>query len=322
MPDNLGPSAEHAWNHLRVHTEWAKGFWIAWLFTGYLRLVHEYKKRMQALLSERGAFQIVLRPSTPEEARSLLEEILAEKTRDAGCVWVEILVADMAGDTPGPWTEAWDWLMMRANERRGALSSHLSGGLIFAGAPPFKGRTAAAAPDLWSIRSLMLEPALPIERFDALLATVGPEDSKYAPDVDLALAQADRMRAQGHYLAEAAMRMRAAWGFQIRGKYTEAIEQASKVLEATGEHDDVRSKALEFVAFAEIARGNPAAGGAHLAHLLESSASLHDYDYPILLGILEIAAVFCRDVGLMDEARALEEKLTALSRLNQSPSST
>lgn len=325
MPGALGPSAEQAWSDLRQHTEWVEGFWLAWLFTGYEWLVHEYEERMLALLSERGAFQIVLRPRTPEEVRTLLEEIFTEKTRAASCVWVEILIADVQGDRPGPWTEAWDWLMMRANERRGALSGHLSGGLIFAGAPPFKGRTAAAAPDLWSIRSLMLEPAPPAaaDFFNALLASMKSEASHYTPDVELALAQAERMHAQGHRAAEAAMLERAAWGFWVRRNDAEVIKQASKAMEAAGDdNDDVRFRAQVLLVMAEIARGNPAAAATHVSQLLDSSTYLHEHPEVMdsLRGVFEFAAGQCRAAGHTAEAWALEEKLAALSRTNE-PSS-
>ena len=57
----------------------------------------------------------------------------------------------------GPWTAAWDWLMMRANEHRDALRRHLNGGLVFAVHKEWKPRVRNAAPDLWSVRSLVLE---------------------------------------------------------------------------------------------------------------------------------------------------------------------
>jgi hypothetical protein len=41
-----------------------------------------------------------------------------------------------------------------------------------------------------------------------------------------------------------------------------------------------------------------------------------------LRAVLELSAELCRDAGSMADAQALEEKLAALSRMDESPSNT
>ncbi len=91
----------------------------------------------------------VLRPETPQELRERLRDLLAGG--DAELVWLEA-VAGGAG-----WTEAWDDLLLRLNERRERLRKGLCGGLILVAPTALKARIREAAPDLWSIRALVLE---------------------------------------------------------------------------------------------------------------------------------------------------------------------
>lgn len=273
----LGAAGEQAWQVLRQHTEWTEGFWLAWLFTGYPPMAHELETRMEGFLNERGQRQVVLRPGTPEEVRNLLEVILAEDTRVAHCVWVEIIHSDGLGignePMPGPWTEAWDWLMMRANERRTALAKHLPGGLVFVGPAVFKDRARRAAPDLWSIRALVLEPAPPARQplpgmLDMLLALALPEESTDTPDVELALDQATQMRTQGHRADESKALMRAAHGLWLRGETAEALRWASKAVEAASDDTRLAAHALALLGRVEMRHGDSVAAERHLVAAL------------------------------------------------------
>ena len=157
----LGPRAERAWKDLALHIEWHPDrFWVAWVFTDDARVVRAYQQRMAALLADKERTQRIIEPATPARARVCLDAILSEDTAAAHCVWVNLVRIDVLAtpESEDSWSHAWQWLMMRANEHRGRLSRHLPGGLIIAGSSAFKAGTAAAAPDLWSIRALVLEP--------------------------------------------------------------------------------------------------------------------------------------------------------------------
>lgn len=282
----LGPAGEHAWQELRLHTEWMQGFWVAWVFSSHLPVIHELEARMEALLAGRGQAQVVLRPRTPEAIRTVLEDILGDATREAHCVWVEAPVDIwmlLGDDQAEPWAEAWDWLMMRANESRGRLEAHLPGGLVFAGSPWLKARAAAAAPDLWSIRALVLEPGAPALgplQANLLGALAGnmPRLSQQAPDVDLALKQAKRMRAQGHRGAEAVALLRAAEGYLAADRPADAIQCAAEAYEAASGDDTLCARALGLQGLAELQHGDQVAAEKHLAHALELAGEHMDFD--------------------------------------------
>ena len=77
-----------------------------------------------------------------------------------GLVWVEAVRDDDSPgslDEPGPWTAAWDQLLLLLNERRDALLRHLEGGLMMVAPTAVKPRARVAAPDLWSIRAVVIE---------------------------------------------------------------------------------------------------------------------------------------------------------------------
>jgi tetratricopeptide (TPR) repeat protein len=318
----LDSAAEQAWQTLRQHTEWTDGFWVAWLFTGYSPLAVDFEARMETLLLERGQHQVVLRPGTPEEVRNLLEAILAESTRDAGCVWVEIIQSDGPSlgtePDPGPWTEAWDWLMMRANERRTALTHHLPGGLMFVGPPAFKDRARRAAPDLWSIRALVLEPAPPqMQPRPAMLAslrTLRPTDDD-APDVELALDQAAQMRARGLRADESKALIRAARGLLARGELADALRWTRAAADAAGElgpeHPDAAA-ILDNLAWLLHDQG----ALAEARPLLERALAIREQqlgpEHRYTATILNNLAGVLHDQGALAEARPLLERALAI----------
>jgi tetratricopeptide (TPR) repeat protein len=316
-PTDLGVAGEQAWQSLRQHTEWTDGFWIAWLFTGYPPLALEYEARMEALLRERGQRQVVLRPNTPDEARGLLEAILADGTRDARCVWVEIIRSDGPAlgnePDPGPWSEAWDWLMMRANERRTALAHHLSGGLVFVGPPAFKDRARRAAPDLWSIRALVLEPAPPPMRpVPGMLDSLSSEE--VVPDVDLALVHATQMRARGLRRDESKALMRAARGLLARGETVEALRRTHEAVDAAGEleSDPETAWILDNLAMLLYRQGALAEARPLLERALAIQEEQLGPDHPGTATSLNNMAVLLHEQGALVEARPLYERALAI----------
>lgn len=244
----LGPKAEQGWQDLKLHIEWhPDSFWVAWVFADDPRVVRVYQQRVAELLAEQGRTQRIIEPVTPRETRECMNVILANDTRTAHCMWVTVLRHGSAPTTASEdsWSHAWQWLMMRANENRGPMSRHLRGGLILTTLPEYKTATAAAAPDLWSIRMLVLEPeamVLDLRGLDgaslirqlaesnAAKPGTGPES---APDPELALQQAARMQELGDSAGEAEALVRAAAGLWARWAVTDIPERKSELLRKT-----------------------------------------------------------------------------------------
>ena len=150
-----------SWHQLRQHSEWSDPPWVAFVFTSSTATARALEAEMGAWLASRGETQRVLRPKTPQELREALPWLLTESPEKTGCTWLQAVHIDVPtpeGSPPGPWTEAWDSLMLRANTRRDQILSRVRGGLIFVGVPERKPRIREAAPDLWSIRTLVLQP--------------------------------------------------------------------------------------------------------------------------------------------------------------------
>ena len=150
-----------SWHQLRQHSEWSDPPWVAFVFTSSTATARTLEHHMHTWLGEQGQTQRVLRPKTPQDLREALPWLLSEAAAGTGCTWIEAVHLDVPtpkGAPPGPWTEAWDSLMLRANTRREQILKRLQGGLIFVGVPERKPRIREAAPDLWSIRTLVLQP--------------------------------------------------------------------------------------------------------------------------------------------------------------------
>ena len=183
----LAPNAEAQWQRLRRQVERASGFWLGFLFCQSPQIAATIRVRIEHLLRFRARAVEVLVATSPDELGSLLQVLFEPAMAAQGLVWVEAVRADWSengghralphaafsrssvsrsdrgdspavlADQPGPWTAAWDKLLLLLNERRDALGRHLQGGLMMVAPVAVKPRARVAAPDLWSIRSVVME---------------------------------------------------------------------------------------------------------------------------------------------------------------------
>ncbi len=154
--ESLGIQGEAEWSRLRRQLELAEGFWLAFLFTPSTRSAEILRRRLSRQLKASVRSLETLRPRSPQELPDLLQRLLTEDSlQTSGCVWLE------AVRSSGDWKEAWTRLLHRSNERRDHLRRRLEGGLILVAPLDLKPLFRESAPDLWSIRNLVLEiPAL------------------------------------------------------------------------------------------------------------------------------------------------------------------
>ena len=170
--DDAQSIVEAEWQRLRRQCELADSFWLGFIFSRSGEPATQLRQRVERIEQSRrqGPTSLpqttgvtVMKPASPAELRNLLVPLFEEPTSRVWCVWVEAMhpessTPDEYSDEPaGPWAAAWDWLMMRANEHRDGLRRHVNGGLVFAVPSEWKPRVRNAAPDLWSVRSLVLE---------------------------------------------------------------------------------------------------------------------------------------------------------------------
>ena len=291
----LDSRGEDVWQQLRRQFELANGFWLGFVFCPSPRTVALLRRRTGQILKFRAQRLRAIRPSSPDDFGSLLPALFEPESAQAGCVWIESIHTSFPTrhtSESGDWTLAWDSFLLRANERRDAMRRHLDGGLILAAPPEVKPRVRDAAPDLWSIRSLVLElrPSSIASSGEGNRDSLVPREihreadsvlSDASIDVEFGLAEADRIArriegAQGqsrHGLAR--ILLRAVEGLLEQGKTQDAVERARKAV--------------------AMLRGQ--SGGEHLlADALSSSsqAARADNDIPVALECLEESLVVRR----------------------------
>ena len=314
----LDSRGEDVWQQLRRQFELANGFWLGFVFCPSPRTVAVLRRRTGQILKFRAQRLRAIRPSLPDDFGSLLPALFEPESAQAGCVWIESIHTSSPSrhtNESGDWTLAWDSFLLRANERRDAMRRHLDGGLILAASPEIKPRVRDAAPDLWSIRSLVLElrpssiaSSGGVNRDSPLPREIHREAdsvlSDASIDVDFGLAEADRIvrrieGAQGHSRhGLARILLRAVEGLLEQGKTQDAVERARKAV--------------------AILRGQ--SGGEHLlADALSSlsQAARADNDISVALECLEESLVVRR--RLLDThgetSQALRDLSISLNRL-------
>ncbi len=334
----LDPAAEAEWQILRRQIELASGFWLGFIFCPSPRPVAVLRQRVEQIYRFHASQVRLLRPSEPEELREILPRLLEPESVEAGCVWVEAIHLDASTFTdeePGPWATAWDWTLMRTNEHREVLRRRLNRGLVYAASPQWKPRARIAAPDLWSIRSLVLDlPAsaggLPdAGRRDAMeRESVAPDPSlDTAIDVDFALAEARRIEGKPKYdpRSHARVLLRAVEGLLARDRTGKAVETAHRALHILRNAPDpgrLLPTALHWTGQAERADGDFAAAESHLDEAVSGWKSLIDRngESPQTLRDLSISLGSLGDVrrksgALATATEAFEESLALDRRL-------
>ena len=334
----LDPAAEAEWQILRRQIEFATGFWLGFIFCPSPRPVAVLRQRVEQIYRLHASQVRLLRPSAPDELREILLRLLEPESVEAGCIWVEAIHLDASTFTdekPGPWATAWDWTLMRTNEHREVLRRRLNGGLVYATPPQWKPRARIAAPDLWSIRSLVLDlPAsaggLPdADRRDAVERESAVPDPSFdtAIDVDFALAEARRIEGKPKYdpRSHARVLLRAVEGLLARDRAGEAVEtahRALRILRAAPAPGRLLPEALEWTGKAERVNGDVAAAETHLDEAVSGWQSLIDNDgeSPQTLRDLSVSLGSLGDVrrksgALATATEAFEESLALHRRL-------
>jgi tetratricopeptide (TPR) repeat protein len=233
------PSVEEAWARLTTHIDWADQFWVAFVFTDDPRVIAALGGRAQAQLEAAGRDFVLLRPTCSEEIDGTFEALLGGRQR--AVAWVDLVRHDdPAGESS--WRAAWERLMLRLNERRELLRRGWSGGgIVFATTLDRLDETPALAPDLWTVRAMLLRVSS--EPTEAEVATVVQAALRFEPaaqaaaarDRELTLLAVERARARGDELG--LLELLTAWALAATGDESlalarEALSLASRLLES------------------------------------------------------------------------------------------
>jgi tetratricopeptide (TPR) repeat protein len=277
---SLGPAGEAAWTQLRRHAEWTEGFWLAFVFATSSIHAEELERRMAEELSRRGKQQHILRPESPDQLRDLLPTMLDPATAASDCIWVEaVRFDDIPRDKGLSWQTAWEWLLLRANERRERLRRTCAGGLVLVAPVDLKPRFRDAAPDLWSIRALVLELPL-VEAPEVALESMAAMATQPSSSIDLDLATREVNRLSVEKPEAVPSRARAlrrlAQALMDNDQATEAVARATEASDLLPQDHPDRALALVTLAEAKIAAGDLSSGMESMRAGIDSAEPAED----------------------------------------------
>lgn len=282
-------SFEQEWQRLEAQIDFAAGFWLGFVFTPSERSGRDVCERVRQHLLRRGEATKLIHPRSPEALRRVLPELV--ESRSAACTFVVAIHAPSADpQRPSEWMDAWEQVLLRGNEQREVFRHRLRGGLVFVAHPAVKPQVRDAAPDLWTIRSLVLEPTAPErapqDRGRALpnsararATRLRDRDLGPKPQGSLSIAMPGRWntspqmrRGPAVRPLSIAARLREVENLLALHRGAEAVVAARETLAAaregrSGSHEVAR--ALAWLARAEIASGDRAAGLAHFREAIE-----------------------------------------------------
>ncbi len=166
-------------------------------------------------------------PDSPAALRRLANAILDAAGGDGfSALWVSAAISPAAPNRD-EWQAAWLYALGGLNQSRNQLREHLSCPLILVLTPWALPLFRDMAPDLWSVRSAVIqiepEKGEREEREEPRRPEPRPAAVDSAPDPDLALAEAQRVRGKaGAEASLAALLDRAGLGLSARGDHAAA----------------------------------------------------------------------------------------------------
>lgn len=305
----VGESLEAAWERLEAQIDLAEGFWLGFVFCASPQAVLELRERAERRFCEEGKELHRLTTEQPQLLSSMLRRLLEDEelTRTStGCTWVEAIRSDSAGAAEQPWSRAWESLFLRVNEHRDALRVRLRGGLVFAAPPEIKSLVRESAPDLWSVRSLVIDlsaQGMPLPRLYSISIPPPAEQTQvsyrtgrsdfddhrgsepWTPKNEAArlaeqLARAGNPASASGASGIARSLLDAAEARIVAGRIDEGRELAALAHEHSKGRDAlVDAEALYLLAWAEAQRGDIARASEHIQEAIDLRRSAADGDF-------------------------------------------
>lgn len=147
----MSDSVEAEWLRLQRQLDFAEGWWFGLVCSDEPDAIKTLRERATEMLRGRAKVVEIRIPATPDELVDTLRWLDIDHG-ESDLLWVE------GTDLAGAWREAWETFLLRGNERRERWRRLQNGGLLLAGPMSMKVLAREAAPDLWTVRSIVLEP--------------------------------------------------------------------------------------------------------------------------------------------------------------------
>ncbi|HEX8493663.1 MAG TPA: tetratricopeptide repeat protein [Pyrinomonadaceae bacterium] len=184
---------------------------------------------------------------------------------DTGAIWMAAAVPEVSREY-NQWESAWSIAAARLNQYRNPLREQLNVPLLFVGAPWVQVALREMAPDLWSVRTLVvrIEPSALVAEPSNRSSSSQPYNTKLsegrAIDPEFAVKEAERLRGQsGKELALARLLRRAGLGFIARYRWAEAesaLTEAVKLYRRFGNENSELAELLNYQADILLWRNN------------------------------------------------------------------
>ncbi|MBK9265301.1 MAG: hypothetical protein IPM54_36645 [Polyangiaceae bacterium] len=307
---------DDAWARLQRLVDWTTDFYLAFIFSSSPEAVGILRDRSRSVLEKSGRRMRVFHPEKPADVLAVVSAIAQPESKKSNCFWLDTVAVDASDPTYELWREGYDQLILRLNESRQGLRTHLGGGLVLALPHWYKSIIAPAASDLWSIRTLTIDlpgtPAkAPLPSIDITDFVMPPVRLDEGPtlDPDMCKDQARRLalRGEGARPAMIANLLRAAEGYLDRDRARESLglaEEAEALLQGVAPNllGPDHAMALVAMAAAEEALGDFNAATIHVTQAIELRQGNVERDMLHMYGIAERIALRREDVRAAREA--------------------
>ncbi|HEV7858856.1 MAG TPA: tetratricopeptide repeat protein [Pyrinomonadaceae bacterium] len=241
LPQRINIAASTAWQNLLRHFEFeAEGFAFIVLLVPDKDWAEACRQALERFLKRTSHKQLlVVSFDSAEEFRDeMAKRVLALQVgEEIGAVWVAAAVPEASREYE-KWAEAWRIATARLNQYRNPLRRQFNVPLLFAGAPWIQTALREMAPDLWSVRTLVVRVESSVISAETVSRAASSETSLTtlsegrAIDPDFALKEAERLRGRpGKELALAILLHRAGQGFIARYRWDEAEQALTEAIE-------------------------------------------------------------------------------------------
>jgi tetratricopeptide (TPR) repeat protein len=227
---------QEQWQTLLNHFEYSKGFSLLVLLVLDVDASELCRRELERQLQQEGKQLFAIELPTPEDLRRLPSSLLeTQPPSDAGCVWIAGVEPDYGKAYPA-WRDAWQFMLARLNPYRNNIRRHFNLPLVFVGAPWLQEVMREIAPDLWSVRSLVVRvepvPSDGATKLTSQLPSFEIDNEISSADPIFALNEAERLRGKpGKELALARLLSRAGQGFASRQNWSSAQKAYLEALE-------------------------------------------------------------------------------------------
>jgi hypothetical protein len=177
-----GTAAALEWQRVQAHFALHEGFGLLVLLVPDSDGASLCRQALADQLADVGGTLLDLSPDSPSKLRVLAETLLQQDPPPGcGAIWIAAAVPEPAPDHAA-WMLAWRWALATVNQNRNRAQARFRCTLVMVGAPWLVPLFREAAPDLWSVRSVVarIEPEPARLRQDRREALPPDEDRRRA----------------------------------------------------------------------------------------------------------------------------------------------